>query len=207
MGNRSTDNLRGLGDCGTRGLYLWTPLAASAIVLFAASVSLAHEQVPDRARTEALARRATERLQALQREADRLAADERTLINDVRKLEIERQLKAESLKRVDADAARVQSELDTTTSRMAELEAANEQQTPELKARLVEIYKLGQGRYLRMILSTADLRQLGQSARTVAALAKLDRDRVESHARTLEELRATRKALEGRRVELAALRS
>jgi septal ring factor EnvC (AmiA/AmiB activator) len=168
---------------------------------------LAHAQAPERARTEALARRATERLQALQREADRLAADERTLINDVRKLEIERQLKAEALKRVDADAAAVQSELTSTSARMAELEAAKEQQTPELKARLVEIYKLGQGRYLRMLLSTADLRQLGQSARTVAALAKLDRDRIESHARTLEELKNTRKSLEARRAELAALRS
>jgi len=66
-------------------------------------------QIPaERARTEALARRATERLQALQREADRLATDERTLIGDLRKLEIERQIKAEELKRVDADAAKVQ---------------------------------------------------------------------------------------------------
>src|SRR3954471_4518212 len=69
-------------------------------------------QVPvERARTEALARRATERLQALQREADRLAAEERTLLGDLRKLEIERQLKSEELKRIDADAAKVQVEL------------------------------------------------------------------------------------------------
>jgi len=168
---------------------------------------LAAEQAPERARTEALARRATDRLQALQREADRLAADERTLINDVRKLEIERQLKAEALKRVDVDAAKVQAELNSTSARMAELEAARAQQTPELEARLVEVYKLGQGRYLRMILSTGDLRQLGQSARTVAALAKLDRDRIEAHARTLEELKSTHKALEARRTDLAGLRS
>src|SRR4051794_21839228 len=62
---------------------------------------------PDRARTEALARRATERLQALQREADRLAAHESTLLGDLRKLEIERQLRAEELKRLDADAAKI----------------------------------------------------------------------------------------------------
>jgi septal ring factor EnvC (AmiA/AmiB activator) len=163
-------------------------------------------QTSDRARTEALARRATERLQALQREADRLASEERTLIGDVRKLEIERQLKAEELKRVDADAKKVQAELDATAERTAALEASEKAETPELRARLVEIYKLGQGRYLRMVLSTGDLRRLGQSTRTVAALAKIDRDRIASHAHTLDELKKTRKALEARRTELAVLR-
>jgi septal ring factor EnvC (AmiA/AmiB activator) len=163
-------------------------------------------QSSDRARTEALARRATERLQALQREADRLASEERTLIGDVRKLEIERQLRAEELKRVDADAKKVQTELDTTTQRTAALEASEQAETPELRARLVEIYKLGQGRYLRMVLSTADMRRLGQSTRTVAALAKIDRDRIASHARTLDDLKRARKALEARRTELAVLR-
>jgi septal ring factor EnvC (AmiA/AmiB activator) len=163
-------------------------------------------QAPDRARTEAMARRAAERLQALQREADRLAADERTIINDVRKLEIERQLKAEELKRVDADAKKVQADLDATSQRITSLEESEKKQTPELRARLVEIYKLGQGRYLRMLLSTADLRQLAQSTRTVAALAKIDRDRIASHARTLDDLKKERRALEARRAEIAVLR-
>jgi septal ring factor EnvC (AmiA/AmiB activator) len=167
---------------------------------------VATAQTSDRARTETLARRATARLQALQREADRLASEERTLIGDVRKLEIERQLKAEELKRVDADAKKVQTELDATTERMTALEASEKAETPELRTRLVEIYKLGQGRYLRMVLSTGDLRRLGQSTRTVAALAKLDRDRIASHARTLDELKRTRKALEARRTELTILR-
>jgi septal ring factor EnvC (AmiA/AmiB activator) len=57
-----------------------------------------------------------------------------------------------------------------------------------------------------MVLSTGDLRRLGQSTRTVAALAKIDRDRIASHARTLDELKKTRKALEARRTELAVLR-
>src|SRR4051795_8543740 len=109
-------------------------LAASAVVAIALSLPFAasaRAQAPDRARAEALARRATERLRALQREADRLASDERTLINDVRKLEIERQLKTEELKRVDADAAKVQTDLDATAHRIAELDASEKTQTPE----------------------------------------------------------------------------
>lgn len=179
----------------------------SAIFAISAVFSGFAQTQPERARTEALARRATERLQALQREADRLASDERSLLGDLRKFEVERQIKAEEVKRVDADAAKVQTELDQTAAHTEALQASSRAEIPELQQRLVEIYKLGQARYLRLLLSTPDLRRLGQSTRTVAALAKLDRDRIATHARTLGELEKEHKSLETRRVELAALRA
>src|SRR5262252_7506023 len=87
-------------------------LFSSVVAIFLSALpALLAAQTPERARAEALSRRAAERLQALQREADTLAADERTLLGDLRKLDVDRQIKAEELKRVDADAARVQSEL------------------------------------------------------------------------------------------------
>ena len=162
-------------------------------------------QAPDRARTEALARRATDRMQALQREADRLASDERTLIGDLRRLEIDRQLKAEQLKQIDAEATRVRTELEATTDRMDALTASEEAERPELRARLVEMYKLGQARYVRLLLSTPDLRRIGQASRTVATLAKIDRERVALHQRTLDDLRAARATLEQRRRTLETL--
>src|SRR5450631_3743912 len=73
--------------------------AISAVCVF---VVVGAQAPAERARTEALARRATERLQALQREADRLASEERTLLGDLRKFEIERQLRSEELKQLDA---------------------------------------------------------------------------------------------------------
>jgi septal ring factor EnvC (AmiA/AmiB activator) len=170
-------------------------------------VAVAGAQQPDRAATEALARRASERLQALQREADRLASEERTLLGELRKLEIERQLRSEEMKRVDVDVTKVEAELAATSERMKVLQTSERAEQPELRARLVEIYKLGQARYLRMILSTPDLRHLGQATRTVAALAKLDRDRIASHQKTLTELKKGRTALEQRRSELVTLRS
>jgi septal ring factor EnvC (AmiA/AmiB activator) len=179
----------------------------SAVLAFSAVFSvLAGAQVPvERARTEALARRAADRLQALQREADRLATDERTVLGDLRKVELERQIKVEELKRVDADAAKVQADLHRIGARMDALQASARAELPELQQRLVEIYKLGRARYLRLLLSTPDLRRLGQSTRTVAALAKLDRDRVALHAQTLAELRKERKALETRGAEFNTL--
>src|SRR5439155_230917 len=117
----------GGGQTGNAKRALMVSLSNHALfAAFALTVvsSVTFAQQPERARTEALARRATERLQALQREADRLALEERTLLGDLRKLEIERQLRAEQLKQVDADAARVQAELDATAARIESLAAA-----------------------------------------------------------------------------------
>ena len=185
----------------------FSAVSACSALIVVVSVVVAAQTLPERARTEALARRAAERLQALQREADRLTSDERTLLGDLRKLEIERQIKAEELKRVDADAARVQTELDESNTRMEALQASATAEIPELQQRLVEIYKLGRARYLRLLLSTPDLRRLGQSTRTVAALAKLDRERVATHATTLAALKKERQSLATRGAELATLRA
>jgi septal ring factor EnvC (AmiA/AmiB activator) len=165
------------------------------------------QTLPERARTEALARAATERLHVLQQEADRLASEERTLLGDLRKLDIDRQIKVEELKRADADAAKVTAELNQTVARMDALQNAARAEVPELQQRLVEIYKLGRARYLRLLLSTSDVRRLGESTRTVAALAKLDRDRVATHANTLAGIKRERVALEARRAEAVALRT
>src|SRR5438128_6564280 len=104
-------------------------------------------QQPERARTEALSRRASERLQALQREADRLTAEERTLLGDLRKLEVDREIKAEELRQIAADGARVAADLMSNEQRMHDLEVQETSSRPELRSRLVDIYKLGQGRY------------------------------------------------------------
>ena len=146
-------------------------------------------------------------MQALQREAERLAAEERTLLGDVRKLEIQRQLKAEEIKGIDSDVAAVRAELDATTERVNALESAEQTERPALRARLVEIYKLGRARYLRLLLATSDVRQLGRAARTVAAVAAMDRERVASYTRTLDELNASRATLQDREQHLAALRA
>jgi len=167
---------------------------------------MAGAQSPDRSRAEALSRRASDRLQALQREADKLTADERTLLGDLRKLEVDLQIKAEELRQVEAQESRVATELEANASRTHELEAQETTSRPELRSRLIDVYKLGQGRYLRLLLSTRDVRQVGQAARTLAALAKIDHDRIVIRERTLEELKNIRATLEDRRRRLNSLR-
>ena len=189
-------------------VFLSSSVVASLLCVLAALPALVSAaQSTDRARTEALSMRATERLQALQREADRLTSDERTLLGDLRKLEVDRQIKAEELREVEEQESQLAGELDANTERTRELEAQETTSRPELRSHLVDVYKLGQGRYLRLLLSTRDMRQVGQAARTLAALAKLDRDRIILRERTLQALRGARATLEERRRRLKALRA
>jgi septal ring factor EnvC (AmiA/AmiB activator) len=180
-------------------------LAVACCAVATAAVA-ASGQPSDRTRAESLARRATERLQALQREADRLTSDERTLLGDLRKLEVDREIKTEELRQIASDGAHVAEELLANEQRTRDLETQEAAGRPELRSRLVDIYKLGQGRYLRLLLSTSDVRQVGQASRTLAALAKIDHDRVVSRQLTLGELRVARRTLEDRRRQLNLLR-
>src|SRR5260370_38891804 len=225
MENQSFNCGLGIGDCGlSRAPIESAPRDQSSIlnpqssilnpqssilnviICLAIAATLTAQQ-NDRARTESLARRASERLQALHREADRLATQENSLLNELRRLEVDRQLKAEELKQIDADATNVQRALEDTTQKMSALQAAEAAERPELRGRLVEMYKLGQARYARLLLSAPDLRQLGQASRTVAALAKLDRDRIAAHQRTLADLKSTSATLEARRRQVITLRA
>ena len=211
MANRSSDRRRGwwLAAGGWRLVAgAWCLVAGGWCVaaILGLSVPVAAQQA-DRTRTETQARRATERLQALQREADRLAADERTLLNDLRRLEIDRQIRSAVVQQTDADAAAIEADLRAAAVRMEEIERSEQTARPELRSRLVEIYKLGRARYLRLLLSTPDLRRIGQATRTVAALAKLDQDRVTAHREALLELTATRQELETRGARLRTVRA
>jgi septal ring factor EnvC (AmiA/AmiB activator) len=142
-------------------------------------------------------------MEALHREADRLASQERTLLGDLRQLELDRQIKLEERRRLDTEAADLERELLTLTERLEKLQNEEATARPDLEARLVEIYKLGQARYARLLLSTSDLRRIGQAARTAAALGQIDRDRIASHEQLVTELQSSRTALEerGRRLE------
>ena len=178
----------------------------SALLVLAVTTQLPVKP-PDQLRTEQLARRAGERLQALQREADRLASEERSLLGDLRRLEIERQLKAEELNKINGDAARVGAELDDTNKRMTVLQEAERASRRQVEERLAEMYKLGEARYVRMLLSTTDLRGLGQATRTVSALSKIDRDRIAEHQKMIAALESTRVTLEERAKTFASLRA
>jgi murein hydrolase activator len=176
------------------------------LVLLLSVAASSGAQQDDRARTEALARTTSERLKALNQEADRLASEARTLLGDLRRLELERQIKDEEFRQATSDEERAAAELTTLNQELSRLESEEQADLPGLRARLTELYKLGQGGYLRLFLSTAEVRSIGQTSRMVAAIARRDRDRIAVHQRRVEDLRNSRIALEERRTQLASLR-
>jgi septal ring factor EnvC (AmiA/AmiB activator) len=176
----------------------------SMVVVLALGAALLGQPL-DPAETAAQARRATERLRALQRESDALAAQEKTLLVELRRFELERDIESEKLKKIGADLDGIAREIGETTTRIEELGHRKAAAQPVLEARLIELYKLGSGGYLRLLLGVSDMRQIGRAYRTASALAELDRRRIEEYGRTVEALEVERGALEQRRVSMAAL--
>lgn len=165
-------------------------------------------QAPDQtaaAEAKALAARAADRIRALQKEADELAARARTLFNDLRKLELERAIAQEQVASADAQLAQVTADRDAASRRVEALEAERIANTPGVAERLVSIYKRGRGGYARLLLSSDDPRAFGRLTRGVAAIATLDRVRVETHRRTLAAEREALAELEARRAEVISL--
>jgi len=158
----------------------------------------------ERPAADAMARRINERVRALQAEADRLASQARTLLGDLRQLELQRDIATEKMKAADAAVAQAQLALKQTTDRLTALEQQRESQLPDLRIRLVDIYKRGRGGYARMLLDVHGVREFARAMRAVAALTTINDERISQHRRTLAELRQQRDAAQQRTRELEA---
>jgi murein hydrolase activator len=158
-------------------------------------------QPPARPQTDAQDKRAAARIASLQREADDLASRERTLVEELRRLEVDRDLRAAELGQRTRELQDIEAALDATAARITALEQTARSQLPDLSARMTEIYKLGNGGYLRLLLNLDDLRSMGRAYRFVSGLQGMDRRRVAEHQRTLDALRKAQASLEEKRVE------
>jgi septal ring factor EnvC (AmiA/AmiB activator) len=157
--------------------------------------------------TRELARQATQRIAELHKEADQLAQQTRTILTELRALELQRQIKAAELAKADADLKEVLASLEQASSRVARLESERLAETPRVQERLVEIYKRGRIGYFRLLLAADDLRTLGRMTRGVASVAELDRVRLETHRKTVREERAAVAELEKRRTAADSARA
>ncbi|HTH26342.1 MAG TPA: peptidoglycan DD-metalloendopeptidase family protein [Vicinamibacterales bacterium] len=129
--------------------------------------------------------RITARIKALQAESDKLAAQARTVFGELRRLEIDREIKQAELAKTDTELARVTADRDRAERRLKALEATRIAETPGIRERLVELSKHGRAGYVQLLLASNDVRALGRMARGVAAVAQIDRVRLETHRRIL----------------------
>ena len=161
-------------------------------------------QTADRGRAEAEARRVDDRIRTLQNEADDLADQARTLLGDLRKLEIDREIQIEQVRQAQAAIAQGQAAVADTTGRLASLEEQRAEQLPDVRAQLVDMYKRGRAGYAKLLFGGNGLRELGRATRAVAALMNINRQRIDEHRRTLEAVQLERERLSA---EIPALRA
>jgi murein hydrolase activator len=154
-----------------------------------AAAAGASGQTLDQVKAQQMARRVNERMLALQREADRLALEARTLLGDMRRLEIQRDLAAGRLVEAQAAVAQASVDLGRVNERLQALEQQRVASLPDLKRRFVEMYKHGRGGYAQMLASVRNLREFGRATRAVASLAHINQQRIEQHRRTVAALR------------------
>jgi septal ring factor EnvC (AmiA/AmiB activator) len=150
------------------------------------------------------AQRITDRIRALQREAERLAGESRTLLGDLRQREIDRDIKVEQLKQAEAAMSEAETALQSTTTRLSDLEVQRINQLPDLKTQLVDVYKRGRSGYARMLFGAGDFREFARATRAIGALSALNTRRIEEHRRTLAAMRDERSAFEQKAKELQA---
>jgi septal ring factor EnvC (AmiA/AmiB activator) len=170
-------------------------LLSLVAVVCAASISAA--QAPD-----PQARRVDDRMRSLQRENDQLAKEATTLVGELRKLEIQRDLRIQEWMQAEAAAAEAQEALIHASDRLAALELERTAKLPDLRAQLVDVYKRGRSGYARLIFGASDLRDFARSTRAVAALASINQKRVSAYQRTLQDLKTQRATLEQSATEL-----
>lgn len=173
-----------------------------AVLLVSAAWTVQAQAPADANREQA--ERAQRRISALQAEADRLATRSRTVFGELRRLELERAIKQEELQAAEQELVRVTVDRDTAARRLKTLEATRIAQTPGVAERLVELSKRGRAGYVQLLLASDDVRAMGRMARGVAAVAELDRLRLEAHRRTVAAEQAALADLNRQRATVAA---
>jgi septal ring factor EnvC (AmiA/AmiB activator) len=152
-------------------------------------------------------RRVRERREVIERDLARLRGQEKGLLAEVERLELEVRLRAEQLRETQLVLHRASEQMDAAVKRARELEASVAEARPQLAARARALYKLGELSYLRMLLSVERPSDMLRGYRFVSSLARRDREKMAALRTDLASLEATRVELEKKTREALALRA
>jgi septal ring factor EnvC (AmiA/AmiB activator) len=167
--------------------------------LIGIALPLAQAPTNDTARAKS---RVDDRLRALRQEADRLANQSKTLLGDIRKLEVQRDIRVTEAQEAERALSASKEELNDATRRLELLEEQRLRGLPDLKQQLVETYKRGRSGYLRLLLSAGDLRGFARATRAMTALTFRQERILGDYHQTVDALRSERTALQGKMAEL-----
>jgi septal ring factor EnvC (AmiA/AmiB activator) len=97
-------------------------------------------------------RRVRERRASIERDVARLRGQEKSLLAEVERLDLEVRLRAEQLRETQLVLHRASEQMDATVRRVHDLDASVAQARPQLAARARALYKMGDLTYVRMLL-------------------------------------------------------
>jgi septal ring factor EnvC (AmiA/AmiB activator) len=152
-------------------------------------------------------RRVRERRLSIERDLARLRGQEKGLLAEVERLDLEVRLRSEQLRETQLVLSRASEQMETTVRRVKELEGSVAQARPQLAARARALYKMGELSYLRMLLSVERPADMLRGYRFVSSLARRDREKVAALRQDLGALSSTRADLEKKTRETLALRA
>ena len=148
-----------------------------------------------------------ERIAALTREADVLRRQSASVLDELRRLDVEREL--QRARELDARQARALMERDLTalTARQSALQATLDRERPTVAARLQRLQRLGRVGYSRIVWNASSAREMGRAARLMSFLSRDDGRRLAAYKQTGDALAETRTQLARRQQEARALES
>ena len=184
-----------------------TSPVAAALFLAAATAPVPAPGPPETAPTSERLKKVQERRQTLEDEIVRLRSDEKGLLSEVERLELEVRLRVQELREVQLTLRRTREEMDAAQRHATSLEKSLAATRPAVISRARALYKLGQFSYLRLLLSVERPVDVLRAYRFVSALAREDKERVSRFRRDLAALIATRDDLEKKNRQAADLRA
>jgi septal ring factor EnvC (AmiA/AmiB activator) len=184
-------------------LLATAPEEAPAAVAPSVAVSGAAAQQSDQQRLEKVrARRA-----AIEKELARMRGQEKGLLGEVERLELELRLRTDELTEIQIVLKKTRAELDANVARVRKLEASLSAARPGLAAHARALYKLGEMSYLRLLLSIDHPSDFFRGYRLIETLARRDNARVVAFRSDLAALAVEKAALDQRTRESIALRT
>jgi septal ring factor EnvC (AmiA/AmiB activator) len=148
-----------------------------------------------------------ERIAALSREADILKRQSASVVDELRRLDVERALQQAREVQARQSLAVLEGDLAVLGSRQAQLQGVLDRERPAIGARLRRLQRLGRVGYARIAWDARSARDIGRAARLMSYLAKDDGRRLRTYAQTAEALDDTKTRLAARREDARGLQA
>lgn len=148
-----------------------------------------------------------ERIAALTREADALKRQSASVLDQLRRLDVERALQQAREVQARQSLAVLEADLVVLVGQQAQLQHTLERERPAVAARLRRLQRLGRVGYARIAWDASSARGVGRAARLMNYLAKDDGRRLRAYGDTAEALRDTQTRLAARRQDARVLQA